>query len=101
MLNYLLRCLAAFSTYKFQKKQEPQLITEQKQRCQKVISDLSSLRSASEASTSANFFDSQIVSVVEEAYVPLVEKFKKWAVEEREREQQREEEKKAWLEAER
>lgn len=66
-----------------------------------MISDLSSLRSASEAATSADFFDSQIVSVVEEAYVPLVEKFKKWAVEEHERELQREEEKKAWLEAER
>lgn len=39
--------------------------------------------------------------MVEEAYVPLVQKFKKWVVEEREREQQREEEKKAWLEAER
>lgn len=101
ILNYLLRCLAAFSTYKFQKKQEPLLITQQKQRCQKVISDLSSLCSSAELKTAANFFDSQIVSVVEEAYLPLVQKFRKWAVEERERGEQREEEKKVWLEEER
>ena len=66
-----------------------------------MISDLSSLCSSAELKTAANFFDSQIVSVVEEAYLPLVQKFRKWAVEERERGEQREEEKKVWLEEER
>lgn len=102
ILSYLIRCLSAFSTYKFQKKQDPELIKEQKERCRRLIKDLSKLAEKPEdGESAADFFDGQIVKLIDETYVDLVVKFKKWTYEERERNVEREQEKQKWLEEER
>ena len=105
ILNYLIRCLSAYSTYKLQKKVEPEDIKEQRERCHGVIEELTNLAVDPKSEPKneeggKSFFDSQIVGLIDETYVDLVEKYKKWAAEEQQRNVEREEEKQKWLEIE-
>jgi len=105
ILNYLIRCLSAYSTYKLQKKVEPEDIKEQRERCHGVIKELTNLAVDPKSEPKneeggKSFFDSQIVGLIDETYVDLVEKYKKWAVEEQQRNVEREEEKQKWLDIE-
>lgn len=77
MLEFLLRCETAYITYKLLKKDDPENVKEQKIKINKLIKDLSKIASDDSQSDDVDFFDCQVVKIVDNTYQELHEKFEK------------------------
>lgn len=71
LLEFLLRCQTAYITYKLLKKDDPEHIKKQIIRTDNLIKDLSKISTDSEK----DYFDSQVVRIVDEAYGELHDLF--------------------------
>ena len=73
LLEFLLRCETAYITYKLLKKDEPENIKDQKVKVNKLIQDLSKIASDYQPEQDVDYFDGQVVKIVESAYSNLHE----------------------------
>jgi hypothetical protein len=75
MLEFLLRCETAYITYKLLKKDDPENVKEQKVKIDKLMKDLSKI--STESQPDEDFFDGQVVKIVDNTYTNIHEKFEK------------------------
>lgn len=80
LLNFILKCQAAYITYKLQKKEDPASITLSKERGNKCLKMLDKL-----SGKEADYFDSQIVNIFEKNWSQLLVQYEEWLEEEKKR----------------
>lgn len=103
LLDFCLKSLAAFATYKLQRKNEPQEVTQAKEQCLEVIkmlSELSDQNEASEGQHLGGFFEAKLNDVFT-PFREMASKARQWFQEEVERQEARDKAETEWREAER
>lgn len=73
ILDFILKCLAAYITYKLQKKEDPTPIKESKEKAMKVLKNLDKLSGKNE-----DYFDSQIVNIFNKNWSELLVQYEEW-----------------------
>lgn len=68
LLFFLIKCLTAYTSFKLQRKDEPEDVKENKKRALKVMKDLTKLSD----DESKDFLDSQIVKIVDSQFCDII-----------------------------
>ena len=101
LLDFSLKSLAAFATYKLQRKDEPEEVTASKEQCLKIIKMLSELSDEEEAEQDEHLggFFNKSMDKVFSPFKEMASKARQWFQEEVERQEARDKAEAEWREA--